>query len=721
MEYYEREYGFVPKWEEMSDGHRFTYRVPIPEPPQKRENILNYNLPQNEQVWRRFELPKRWDQLSEEAKELFISQDWKRRMDGVWIYINGRVTYLTGLNYFYLNWFYLDSGERPEYRDHHRRIFLFMKFMIIDDPDIYGMIYLKKRRDGATNIFLCRILEKMTRTRDAMAGIMSTTGPNAQAIFLRLGKSLNRLPKFYVPRRRGNKEAKNAIEFFPPDSRITMKNENDGDVFDEENALYSIINYRRTVPTAYDQEALTEYLHDEGGKVTECNVVDTWNISQRSLTAGIEIRGKAWWPSTAGEFDKRGGKNYKHLWVGASPEERDANGRTRNGLLRVFFPPWEGLEGFIGPFGESVITNATEEQVEYMKKKKPKLAKHFIVGRGAKDYLIAEREGKKDSPVDLAELKRVMPFNPEEALRPTVGDSIFDLGIIEETLYELDINPPVHRIVDLVRLYPDRLPHPIENPIQVRENRRNGKFYFSYIPPDEYLNKYSQQGSVFVPLSTQMERGSIGLDPFDHNKTYDPNTQEEKYSNAGMYGFLNFDRLLDDPHGDPMKWVSNNFVVEYLCRQPKAEMLNDDALNLCCFLGWQILIENNKVGTIRFFQQSGFGAFLMNRPEETVTKYSKGADSEPGVPTSNPMHDIYIKTFASYIYDHGRRCRFPRLLEQARDFDPSKFTKFDAIVGASLAIIASRKPVRTNIIPPDIKIVELYKQGPDGLYQRYGT
>ena len=50
--------------------------------------------------------------------------------------------------------------------------------------------------------------------------------------------------------------------------------------------------------------------------------------------------------STVNPMDK-GGQQYKELWRDSDPMDRNANGRTKSGLYRLFIPAYEALEGFL--------------------------------------------------------------------------------------------------------------------------------------------------------------------------------------------------------------------------------------------------------------------------------------------------------------------------------------------------------------------------------------
>lgn len=57
---------------------------------------------------------------------------------------------------------------------------------------------------------------------------------------------------------------------------------------------------------------------------------------------------------------KKGGPLFAKIWDESDPMERDDNGRTRSGLYRYFKPFYEGREGFIDEYGNSLKEEAIQ-------------------------------------------------------------------------------------------------------------------------------------------------------------------------------------------------------------------------------------------------------------------------------------------------------------------------------------------------------------------------
>ena len=97
------------------------------------EDVLYADLAQNEQYFRRTEVPFTDDELvdianrdhtyTESQKKWVAREEW--RMDnGVYAMINGKLTFVPGSMYGYVNYWTLETGQRPDYRNCTRKIFI---------------------------------------------------------------------------------------------------------------------------------------------------------------------------------------------------------------------------------------------------------------------------------------------------------------------------------------------------------------------------------------------------------------------------------------------------------------------------------------------------------------------------------------------------------------------------------------------------------------------
>ena len=62
---------------------------------------------------------------------------------------------------------------------------------------------------------------------------------------------------------------------------------------------------------------------------------------------GANIFGFLAYPSTVGEMEGSGGKQFFKVCQDSKFEKRDLSGQTKSGMLVLYMPAYEGLDGFI--------------------------------------------------------------------------------------------------------------------------------------------------------------------------------------------------------------------------------------------------------------------------------------------------------------------------------------------------------------------------------------
>jgi hypothetical protein len=383
------------------------------QPPE--EEIEGYGRPDHLQLWERLPMPKEllriksmdeWAESPREFREKFrpyIEEEFRRRREGFWFYNAGRPTYITGRHYMMLQWTKMDVGY-PDYLEFQRDIFVHLAACEAD-PRCIGQLYTKCRRSGYTNICSAVLLDEATQVKDKLLGIQSKTGKDAQEnIFMKKVVYMFRhYPFFFKPIQDGTTNPRMELAFREPSKRITKNNKTS----QTGEALNTLINWKNTTNNAYDGEKLHLLYLDEAGKWEKpTDIRDAWRIQRTCLIVGRKIVGKALVGSTVNPMDK-GGREYKDLWEDSNPEERNANGRTRSGLYRLFIPAYESLEGFFDRHGRPIVDDP-DSPVDGLD--------GDSITIGAKTYLKNERESLKGDPSELNEVTRQFPFSTSQTL-----------------------------------------------------------------------------------------------------------------------------------------------------------------------------------------------------------------------------------------------------------------------------------------------------------------
>ena len=162
----------------MSSVEVYGIKYKLPEQP---DVIDHHELDQEDQKFYRVEIPDFFDELEfdedgtpiyTDEQRNFVIQEWGRINNGYWFYNDGEPTYITGLHYFYLNYWTLEDGSNPDYRDVDRRYFYFQDHAEAL-PYCFGIVRIKKRREGATLQATAYLVWKSITKRKSFCGNIS--------------------------------------------------------------------------------------------------------------------------------------------------------------------------------------------------------------------------------------------------------------------------------------------------------------------------------------------------------------------------------------------------------------------------------------------------------------------------------------------------------------------------------------------------------------------
>ena len=558
----------------------------------------------------------------------------------------------------------MDIGY-PSFLLFQRDIFLHLAACEADDRCI-GQLYTKCRRSGYTNICSSVLLDEATQVKDKLLGIQSKTGKDAQEnIFMKKVVYMFRhYPFFFKPIQDGTTNPRMELAFREPSKRITKKNKSS----QTGEALNTVINWKNTTNNAYDGEKLHILYLDEAGKWEKpTDIRDAWRIQRTCLIVGRKIVGKALVGSTVNPMDK-GGKEYKDLWADSDPNQRNANGRTRSGLYRLFIPSHQSLEGFFDVHGRPIVDDPAEP-VDGLD------GDAILIG--AKTYLKNERESLKGDPSELNEVTRQFPFTTDEAFRDSIDGSIFNVGkIYQQVEYNDELFP--NPVVKGNFIWKEKDKTVVFSPDV------NGRFRVAWMPPQEQRNVRRMDGGKLVaPFA---DRGCGGVDSYDLDATVDG-----RGSKGALHLYNKFH--IENP--------SNMFVVEYASRPDLAKIFYEDVLMAAFFYGYPLLVENNKYGIVRYFESRGYDGYLMDRPKHLMSANAKVNVKTKGIPSnSQDVIQSHAQAIEQYIHDHvgmnnntGEygKMYFNRTMEDWIGFKINDRTKFDLTISSGLALLASQK------------------------------
>ena len=647
-----------------------------PSKPSKK-NILNWDKPQKDQKWVRTPLPNNWEDLSDEQQLDFAQEEDRKCSEGVWVFINGVETYLTGDHYFYLNWFMIDSGY-PDYRDRDRRWFYHWE-LCDKDENCLGQAYGKLRRDGYSYRVDSLILNRARKTFNSKYGIISKTGEDAKEMFNKLIHGFIELPDFFKPQVQSAEDVKKELVFKTPQKRVTFKTRKTA----KELSLNTSIDWRNTKENAYDGMKLKLVAVDESGKFPKDVSIEKWfSIGKTCLVLGGTIIGKMLFGSTVNETDK-GGEGFFSIWGNSLHSEKTENNRTISGLWRYFVPSADGMEGFIDEYGMSVI-KTPETPVKGIDGK--------LIKKGAEQWIMDELQALKDKGNNIAyyEFKRQFPLTEDDMfINPANEKVVFDVEKIQQ---QLDYNK-IHIVKDEI----------ISGYLQWEQgDRETFKVMFVHTPHDSHLAKFRY---AFLPITEERNKYNIGRtrkkEPANAHiglSTLDPyaavNTIDTRGSKAASHLFYKHNFM-------GAKNKSYCFVGEYWNRLSDPLLVYEDMIMQCVFWGFPLLGERNIKTCNDYFRNRDMDGYLLKPPAMTEFEYKDkiGKKEDDGYAnTAGKSQQQLVEYLASYISNHiGYNNKtgeigympFDNTLKDWLKFDVSKWTPYDLTVSSMLAVVGA--------------------------------
>lgn len=638
-----------------------------------------------EQYWRRKDLPNyfslvEYDKdgnaiLNVQQREYALTEVDRCR-NGFWFFNNGIETYISGKNYFYLQWWKLEDDVYPDYRDTDRRYFLYLNHWE-NVSWCLGVIRGKKRREGATSQATSNLIYECIFFKNSICGLVSKSNTDGRTAFTNMvAFGYRQLPVFLKPKQLNNKDSVTELVFA---HKTTTIKDGKGATIDNDTGHRSKVDYRAGSINAYDSGRLSRGCWDEGGKWdSETPFSKFIAIVSKTMVKGAKRVGFMECPSTVNEMTKAGGAEYKKVWDSA---DQFKSVRTVNRLVRYFTPAYDGYVGFIDKYGMSVIDAPDDETYKY-------LCEHYIgagdlteddIKLGARDYLLNKRAEKEGT--DLEEEIRMNPFDEREMFLSSLIGCIYNSFKINEQIDWLGWNKMTER-GNLVWRDGHKFYRQTEMPsgeVKLELNKldwvkSDNGIYEKVIgwSPKNPNDVYERNG-FFMPNSNYSIR--IGADPFKYDKTKD-----NRKSNCAAYAYQMCDNINKEYE------YSDTFVMRYVGRPSTTDLANDYVLRMAWYCGCKILFERNVNHWKGYFSSQKCSGFLMWLAGEV----------EPGIYTDGK--GSVVQTMCdyteAYIEKDIRKVYFLDLLGDKSGwlgFDVGDTQKYDDAMAAGFALIAAKE------------------------------
>lgn len=652
------------------NGEDYTIKEPIP------KYVDGEVLKKEDQYFRRRELPefmhrvkknKAGDLEWDEEQKKFIRLEFDRCKErGYWFMNNGKPTYITNIHYFYLQYYTLENGKHPEYRDVDRRWFYFLE-CCLKKGYVKGIVRLKKRREGATSQTCCMILWQAIFFKNSRCGIVSKTDIDAETAYLDMVlNAWNELFIFFKPDHDRYIQRKIRIR----ENKKKDKKGIEGDEIDilasgDDNGS-SEISHRATALNSYDSGRLTLLLVDEAAKWSKVNILKYVPIVLKTMMEGIKRVGFCIIPTTMNNYND-GGENFVQLWR-LSNQFQSSGGRTQSGLYKYFVPAYDGYPGFIGKYGESIIDTPTPSQLKYLTSE---YDDSMDITRdelklGARLYLENKLASLTDETLKI-EARRADPFTEEDALLDGRTGNYFVPEYLNRQLQRIQ---DAQKVIRVGRLDEDEKGnvHFIDDP--------KGGWHFLELPQNP--NAYRLINGLKFPVNTSVIK--IGCDPFRNTHHV-----SNRVSNGTIVVMKNEDSVNPREGGYPFGFYRG---------RPRLKGLFYEELDKCCrYMSAKANVERDIDDFYEFFLNIKRIQYLRNTPSSVIDPQldPKTADKKrllKGTASADRFALNKELEFTILWFErHWMDIWFPEIIEDLRPYDHENRTKSDLTVALMMAVV----------------------------------
>jgi len=715
-------------------------RISLPKRPRLQE-IAGFDLPQEEQYFRRMEMPEKLKELQKEsfdykkgrrgtthytAIEIFWKLLEKRgkfyineikwmkifrwHMEyGYWFYNDAKPTYITGWQFSYLNLHFmtLRKGEGyPSYDERQRVRFLFRKYLYettetfcdFDERGIakkvngkyqmkdtgkrvfLGPIEPKGRREGLTNEFCHIITRIMSETfgADNLGTIVSMDGNNAETHFKKkLIPAFKKWHLFTCPIWIGGVTS---IEFKAP-STVTSPSVR---------ILGSSINYTESgSDLANDGLKIMAAGYDEQGKGKRVgNVGNRWQINKETMTleAGADILGFCTHPSTVEKMDE-GGQDYKEMCDMSDFYRRVSDGQTVSGLAVSYMPTSFSLRGFTDRFGNPVLTRPTYRQIQLGYTKE--LGSQTWIAR-KRNQLYDEKDSKKME--EYRSFVRKFPEDYADCWKGVAGYIGFPIESIETRALALE-NKPEHAVGRLEWINGTRF-----GKVEFIHDD-DGGWEVSMIMPlkdaslKTTMDYYDSVADDYIPMYRPMFplKGIVGVDPHEFNNKGESRMlkSHSRLSDTGIVVYNKHDKTIDLEE-DKNTWKTPRAIASFNGRIVSNELVAEESLKAAIYWGFMIHLERNKTEVWSWLIKWKYGGYL-NHHAEILPNGEIQIDQSPGTHMGGVSKKRVFNLMKDQLVNHASIEQIPSLLKNlVKIAAMEELTRFDDIAAYMAALDGAR-------------------------------
>lgn len=668
------------------------YDYILPELPSEHE-ILYYDLPKEEQYWRREE----WDfkeineKWSDDQKIKFVTREIRRRTYGLYFYNKGVITYISGSHYFFLQYWKMPTKEGMTYATFRRYQKEFYYFLNLTRTDDYceGGAVAKPRRVGVTAMKSADTLNLAMLTPDRKFSYQSKKLDDAiENNFEPIKYNLERYPSI--------KLSNGAEVFAPKIAKITQKkiilaapqekvtgtenNKKRRAANSKTDELNTQIYVVATVENADDGKGTFEIGRDEVSKYDEkINIMNMLRILRPVCKVGTTQVGKIYFFTTSDEEDTGNFENWKTIYFGSSYANR-INRKTEMGLYNYFIDAKYSIEG------KMLDENDTEiELFDKYGECNEELALAYINNEKRPYIMSGDLSG-------LQAITRQYPTSEREAFESSSTATCYDNPRLSIQEHEIEIrlkniqagreDYPFVTVGNLIEIVRDR--EVVFNP------DKNGHWHVYHLPDDRWKNKtYTDRYGYLNPDDTS-----------PYLWTADPPDYRE-FINDGSKSAIVIGSMADSslPYG------GEALCARYLHRPINPNDVIKNVRMAAIFWAAKGMPETNKAWLATDLMKGRdddkndrekMGRFLLTWDKDLrIFRQWRYNETEiAGFYSGSKSIEMYVRDTAMYLkeihdkttpeLDRIKTIWDTELIKQLKAFDPTKTTKFDLAVAFSI-------------------------------------
>lgn len=690
------EIGNLPDLPYINKPRNVETHIYVTPPIPAKKDILFSDIPKKDQFWRRIEFPDLFysyipgiTEITEEEAEmltLLVEQDKRRRKFGLWMMVNGTPTYITGNNYFHLQWGDMLNGEvddrgnsYPDYRKFQRDYFYFID-LCKDDEDCLGGYTAKAKKVGVTQMMAAMYANEVTLYEKIRLGVMSKTGDECRDTNMAMvAHIIDKMPQIILPKKGASDTMK--IFFGHPTQKPTGTKQYKEKIqqLKDQRVLNSTVVGKNTKIGAFDGPRYRHVWVDEFPKYYQSVKVSPKALFEKDSAAvklQQKITGKFWITAYTPEVDDKGFLEAKAIYYDSKKITIKGDNilkRTKSNLYCYHISSLYATEGTFDKYGEADVEKAYRINEE-------------------------ERQNATGDANKLQALIRQQSRHEDESWMIGGSGSIFDNMRLMASISEKErmefMNQRLYRRGNL-----EWTGMKFRSKIRFVDDP-NGKWYITRMIDESMLNTFmlpDDNKKNIIPNSNVNFVG--GIDPFAYKEL-------DEEGNIGGSRGASYTLALPNAAMDnyyrsinPKDSFSKRIISWYCERPPNPNTFLEDMIMETLYFGKRVLIEDNKEWLNQRFKDSGMIEFLLfvNVKTGAIEKYSPAKKKEHRQKSTQDGDIEEIGRVISEYLEPPRSETDPdycmliediELLNQLMNFNPFKTKIFDRVMALGYALMA---------------------------------